>query len=173
LGETLREAWDWLRGKPSTVKLARDERILSRINEVVRSRRGMGARVYRTAGGFRLLISSATFDPMTVETNELLSAFGSDLLYTRLCKSQECFRARLSAKFWRCGANRPPSRFPWADAGEEAEYRRWEQEYHGRANQYATCELAQTLGDETVHSDVAPILEMHDRLTIRAGAPLA
>ena len=74
----------------------------------------MGCRVYRTAGGFRLLVTSDTFDPMSTETIELLKAFGSDPLYIRLCKAQECFRRRLSAKFWRCGADRPPSRFPWA-----------------------------------------------------------
>jgi hypothetical protein len=133
----------------------------------------MGLRVYRTAAGFRLLVTSGTFDPISAETDELLSAFGSDSLYTRLCKAQECFRARLSAKFWRCGADRPPSRFPWADDGEEAKYRRWEQEYHEIANSYATCQFIQSFGNPRIHEAIEPILKTHDSLTIRDGAPLA
>jgi hypothetical protein len=103
----------------------------------------------------------------------LLAAFGSDPMYRRLCKVQECFRARLSAKFWRCGAARPPSRFPWANAQMEAEYRRWEQDYHRQANQFATCQLMDVIGEPSVHADVEPILQTHDRLTMREGAPLA
>ena len=173
LGELLRNLWAGLRGKGSIAKSSRDEQTLGRFEDAVSSHPGMGLRIYRTAGGFRLLVTSATFDPMTAETNALLSAFGSDPLYTRLCKVQECFRARLSAKFWRCGAARPPSRFPWPGAAEEAEYRKWEQDYHRKANRYATCELVKTIGELTVHGEVEPILETHDRLTIRAGAPLA
>jgi hypothetical protein len=173
LGDAFRSVWAALQGKQPTTSAEHDSRLLGRFEEVVRSRRGMGLRVYRTAAGYRLLVTSGTFDPMSAETNELLSAFGSDALYTRLCKAQECFRARLSAKFWRCGADRPPSRFPWADADKEAEYRRWEQEYHERANAYATCQLVQSLGNPTIHDAVQPILESHDGLTIRDGAPLA
>jgi hypothetical protein len=173
LGETLGSLWDRLRGKPPTAKVARDERLLSRFEEVVRSRPGLGIRVYRTAGGFRLLVTTTTFNPVSDEAQDLLLAFESDALYMRLCRAQECFRARLSAKFWRCGAEKPPSQFPWVDANEEAKYRQWEQDYHGYANQYSTCELAQTMGESTVHPEVEPILETHDRLSIRAGAPLA
>ncbi len=171
--ESVRELWDRLRGRPSSVKLAREARIMERIGGVVQSRPRIGVRIYRTAAGFRLLITSDTFDPLAAETHDLLTALGSDPLYVRLCKSQECFRARLSAKFWRCGVSRPPSRFPWAEAAEEAKYREWEQEYHRQANHCATCQLVESLGDPAVHDVVRPILEMHDRLTIQDGAPLA
>lgn len=171
-GETMRNLWNSLVGKAGATS-GREELILSRIDEVVHSRDGMGLRVYRTAGGFRLLITHQTFDPIAAETHDLLSVFGADTMYARLCKMQECFRARLSAKFWRCGAARPPSRFPWVDAVQEAQYRQWEQEYHRRANAYATCELVGIVGQPEVHAEVAPILEIHDRLTIRSGATLA
>jgi hypothetical protein len=173
LGETFSNLWGRLRGKPPAATSARDERLLGQFGEAARSRPGLGIRVYRTAGGFRLLVTTETFNPLSDEAHELLSSFDSDTLYRRLCRVQECFRARLSAKFWRCGAEKPPSRFPWADAETEAEFRRWEQDYHAHANQYATCELVQTIGESSVHPDVAPILETHDRLTMRSGAPLA
>jgi hypothetical protein len=130
-------------------------------------------RIYRTAAGFRLLVTSDAFDPLAAETQQLLDALGSDALYVRLCKAQECFRARLSAKFWRCWATRPPSRFPWADAAQEAEYRQWQEDYHRLANECATCQFIESLGEPAIHEAVRPILEMHDRLTIQDGAPLA
>jgi hypothetical protein len=169
----LRDAWAGLTKKPAANRLVREQQLWVRCEDVVQSRPGMGIRIYRTAGGFRLLVTSATFDPTAADTHTLLSALGSDPLYNRLCKVQECFRARLSAKYWRCGAERPPCRFPWADAETEAKYRRWEQDYHRQANQFATCKLARTIGESIVHADVEPILETHDRLTIRDGVPLA
>ena len=64
-------------------------------DEVCRLQPGFGFRIYRTRAGFRLLVTSGTFDPSAAETLALLKEFGSDPLYIRLCKAQECFRARL------------------------------------------------------------------------------
>jgi hypothetical protein len=173
VGDNLRELWDLLRGRPSSVRLARESRILDQMARVVQTWPQLGRRVYRTAAGFRLLATSVTFDPVAAETQRLLTALGSDPLYRRLCQGQECFRARLSAKFWRCGVRRPPSRFPWDNASEEEEYREWEQEYHRQANRCATCQLVDSPGNTDIHEDVQPVLEMHDRLTMLDGAPLA
>ncbi len=172
LGSFTRSIWDKLRGK-STPPQADGDLQLQRIEAVGRERPGLGYRVYRTAGGYRVLITSDLYDPMSPESEKLLAAFGSDPLYTRLCKAQECFRARLSAKFWRCGARRPPSRFPWATADQEQQYRKWEEAYHRRANRFATCQLIGTFGPPEVCEAVRPILEMHDNLTMQAGARLA
>lgn len=151
----------------------RDAPLLERFQRVVESSPGLGIRVYRTAAGYRLLVTSETHNPRSAATESLMTAFGSDPLYIRLCKAQDCFRARLSAKFWRCGVTRPPSRYPWQDEQQEAHYRRWEQSYHARANRFATCALVTTLGTLTVDAAVQPILDVHDRLTLLEGAPLA
>jgi hypothetical protein len=176
-GESLRRIWDVLRGKGEEAKLARkrerEQQILGRFDEVCRSQPELAFRIYRTYGGFRLLVTSGTYDPMAAETLKLLEALGSDPLYIRLCKAQECFRARLSAKFWRCGANRPPSRFPWEDQAEERQYREWEEDYHRLANTFAVCELVGSKGSSAIDETVRPILETHDRLTMQAGATLA
>jgi hypothetical protein len=169
----LRGLWGSLRGKPPAPRPDRDQPILQRFENVSRARPDLGFRVYRTAGGFRLLVTSQTFEPASADTMELLAEFGSDPLYVRLCKSQECFRARLSAKFWRCSASRPPSRFPWSDAAKEQEYRAWEQKYHAAANRFAVCELVGHRGETAVDENVQPILETHDRLTMQEGAKLA
>ncbi len=170
---TLREFWNRLLRKPNLSPRLADEPIINRINLVGASLPNLGFRLYRTFGGFRLLVTSATYDPTSIEVRDLLVAFGSDPLYVRLCQSQECFRARLSAKFWRCRSRRPPSRYPWANAIDEAKYRKWEEYYHRRANLYATCEIVGDFGAARVDDEVQPILDIHDRLTLQAGTVLA
>lgn len=169
----LRGLWNALRGKPAASKPDPSEAILSRIEGVTRHYVGLACRVYRTAGGFRLLVTSDTFDPKSETSAQLLNDFGSDPLYARMCKAQECFRARLSAKFWRCGVRRPPARFPWDDTSQERQYRQWEEEYHRVANGFATCEFVGTYGTQEACEAVTPIMETHDRLAIQQGAPLA
>jgi hypothetical protein len=173
LGKALRDLWSRLTGNAAVPAQNGDATFLDRFTQVVDARPGLGARVYRTAGGFRLLITSRTFDPVASESADLLAAFGGDPLYTRLCKAQQCFRARLSAKFWRCGAQRPPSHFPWFDPEKERIYRQWEQAYHSRANQCAVCEVVKDVGESTIDRPVQTILNIHDRLTIRGDAKLA
>jgi hypothetical protein len=170
---SLREIWNRLVRKPTPAPRQMDAPIIERINLVGASIPTFGYRIYRTFGGLRLLITSRTYDPTSVEALDLLAAFGSDPLYVRLCQAQECFRARLSAKFWRCRAHRPPPRYPWASPLDEANYRKWEESYHRRANRFATCEFVGSFGNVSIHDDVQPILEIHDRLTMQQGAILA
>ncbi len=170
---TLREFWNRLLRKPTPAPRQSDEPLIEQIKSMGATLPNFGYRIYRTFGGFRLLVTSATYDPTSTEVRDLLAAFGSDPLYVRLCQVQECFRARLSAKFWRCRAHRPPPRYPWVNSIDEAKYRKWEENYHRRANRYATCEIVGSFGDASVHADVQPILDIHDRLTLQPGAVLA
>src|SRR5262249_32031379 len=141
LGEALRNIWRSLRGKRAADRRAREEKLLAGFEEVSRARPDVGFRIYRTYAGFRLLMTSQSYEPTSTGVLELLTVFGSDPLYIRMCKAQECFRARLSAKHWRCGVRRPPSRFPWDDPAEEREFRVWENDYHRVANGFAVCEM--------------------------------
>jgi hypothetical protein len=172
-GEALRNVWRSLRGKSAADRRIREEKLIAGFDEACRLQPGLGFRIYRTCAGFRLLVTSSSFDPAAAETLTLLKAFGSDPLYIRMCKSQECFRARLSAKYWRCGARRPPSRFPWEDAAKEREYRVWENDYHRVANAFAVCELIGNRGATTIDESVQAILDTHDRLTLQEGVKLA
>jgi hypothetical protein len=171
--EVLRNMWRTWLGKAAADRRAREEKLLAVFDEVCQSQPEIGFRIYRTFAGFRLLVTSGVYDPTAPETIELLKAFGSDPLYIRLCKSQECFRARLSAKPWRCGVERPPSRFPWDEEAKEREFRLWEEEYHRSANQFAVCELVGSRGAAVVDESVRTILDAHDRLTMQDGAKLA
>ena len=134
----------------------------------------MGLRVYRTCKGLRCLVTSATFDPQSSEAQAVLTAFGSDPLYVRLCLAQESFRARLTPKHWRIGVPRPPVRYPWSDAAEQQRHLEWVRAYQERATGYSTCELLATLGPPRIAPEVEPIVTLHDRHVFTpAGGRLA
>ncbi len=150
-----------------------EEDIPTRVSQFVAESPGLGLRLYRTAAGYRCLVTSREFDPLSEETQHLLEDLGSDPLYVKLCQVQECFRARLTPKFWRCGLQAPPVRFPWADASQEQSMRDWEQTYGRGIANYATCELVEVLGATEIQSQIEPLVELHDRLCCSEGKPLA
>jgi len=95
---------------------SQEETALERVRTWAQTRPELGLRVYRTAAGLRCLITSHLFDPFQSDTLNILQTLNSDPLYIRLCKAQECFRARLTPKHWRCGVEAPPTaRYPWED----------------------------------------------------------
>lgn len=124
----------------------------------------LGMVVYRTAGGLRGLVTSDVFEPGDASAKQILTALHSDPLYIRLCQAQDCFRARLTPKPWRIGMDTPPTRFPWLDVGDELRFRQWAQQYDSTSTQYTTCRRVQQFGPQTVHPEVARIIELHDRM---------
>ncbi len=124
----------------------------------------VGLRVYRTFGGLRCLITNALCDPTASDTLSVLQSLNSDPLYIRLCRQQQCFRARLTPKHWRCGVRPPPSRWPWSNPKEEARYRQWQRGYEATSAGFATCRLVKVIGPGEIHPDIAPILALHDQL---------
>ncbi len=135
---------------------------------------GLGVRIYRTFGGLRCLVTNEIFDPTNEATLAILRELNSDPLYVRLCRDQGCFRARLSAKPWRCGMSRPPVRYPWEDAKAETRYREWDSKYRVASARYAVCRLIKQIGNPEVRPDIAPILSIHDQLScVGSNLPLA
>ena len=138
------------------------------------SRPELGLRIYRTFGGLRCLLTNQLFDPRGTETTSLLTSLGSDPLYMRLCKAQECFRARLTPKPWRCDSGTPPSSFPWPDANAEHAFRAWQHAYEQASARFAVCQFIKQIGPLAVHPDIAPVLKLHDDTTgATSGLPLA
>lgn len=142
---------------------SKEERVAADVQEWAARNPGVGIRVYRTSGGLRGLITNELFDPAKESTSEILRDLNSDTLYIKLCRDQECFRARLSPKPWRCGIGKPPSRYPWEDARSELEYRSWEERYKAASSKYAVCRLLAQYGSTEVHPDIAPIISLHDQ----------
>ncbi len=154
-------------------KPSQDERILARIKETVSSDSSLGMRVYRTKNGFRCLVTSRTFDPLSTESHDLLSRLGSDEQYMKFCRVQECYRARLSPKPWRCGVPRPPFRFPFSSPADEQQYRAWEKESDETVKSYSTCAVIGDFGSSSIHPEVESVLKLHDHFACEGDGPLS
>ncbi len=126
-------------------------------------------RLYQTAAGLRLLFTDKSYDPVSDEVSNLLGDLGSDPLYRKLTLKQECFRARLTPKPWRCGCNRPPNRYPWETPDAEHKYRRWQHKYEAKSKGYATCSFLETFGDPLQDESFSEIVSLHDQFTCRDG----
>lgn len=141
------------------------DRALARAEEWTRSNPGWGWRVYRTKAGLRLLATHALFAPDAAQTLAAFDALGADPLYRQLCKTQKCFRARLTPKPWRCGVAKPPGRWPWPDVNAESRFKEWEARYLEACADYAACALVGTIGHNQTHPDHQAILKVHDEIT--------
>ena len=147
------------------------------LNQVRRaaSSAGLGSvRLYRTAGGFRLLATDRTFTPGSSESESVMRAVGADPQFVQLCRVQDSFRARLTPKPWRVGHRAPPGDFPREEAWQQQAFDEWLQQYERAAASKATCQFVEAIGGDTVDPDVAPILALHDEQTkATTGLPLA
>ncbi len=136
-----------------------------RIAAIANERPEYTFRLYRTFAGFRCAVINNRIKPGTVESDALLSAFGSDPLYVRLCKNQESFRARLTPKFWRCKYEAPRGRFPFNSEAEKEMCRNWERGYKQVSSGYATCAFVDQFGDDRTVADFRSLIELHDSET--------
>jgi len=129
-------------------------------------------RVYRTAAGFRIMATDLLLDPTSPQARDLLEAFGADPSFTKLCRLQASFRARLTPKPWRCGCALPPGAYPLESPPAQLAYTRWLQQYESAIRDKAVCSLVETLGPGRTLPEVRPVLDEHDR-ACRTGEKLA
>ena len=123
---------------------------------------GLAARVYQTAAGYRAVITSERIEAGSPRSDALLQQFAADPLYVRLCRMQESFRARLTAKPWRCGTDSPPVTFPFMTPAEESQFRKWEARYTPAAARYATCRYLTWIGAGRMDSALEELVYYHD-----------
>ncbi|SPE30047.1 conserved hypothetical protein [Candidatus Sulfopaludibacter sp. SbA6] len=140
----------------------------------VAERHGFSARIYETAGGYRVIIAGQPFRGGSSEAEAILKDFGADPMYVRLCRMQESFRARLTPKPWRCGFRNPPVEFPFVTPEDEAKFQRWEAEYARRAASYATCRFVSATGAGNIAPEFSELIAYHDQETkVRSAQQLA
>jgi hypothetical protein len=144
---------------------------LTRIENWTRNNSGWGWRIYRTRAGLRLLATQGLVEADSATADGVFEALGADPLYRKLCKTQKCFRARLTPKPWRCGIYSKPQRWPWLDTKEEKRFQKWEQQYQSASVNWATCELVNQIGNAVVHPEVQPVVKLHDD-AVRVGSKL-
>ena len=135
---------------------------------------GWALRIYRTKAGLRLLATHDHFDPASNATQQLLASLGSDPLYAALCRSQACFRARLTPKPWRIGIETPAWRYPFETSTDETQFQAWLQQYEAAAPRFAVCRLLAELGPRSQTAEASAVLAIHDRYACPSGnLPLA
>jgi hypothetical protein len=159
-------------GKPDlTPPVNHQEAAMAKIELWTRNHPEWGWRIYRTRAGLRLLATQGLMEADSDVADGVFEALGADPLYRKLCRSQKCFRARLTPKPWRCGIPGKPERWPWLDAWSEKKFQKWEAEYQSSSSNWATCELLRQIGNTDVHPEVQAILTLHDNAT-RVGSKL-
>lgn len=161
------QAWS---GGPEKIARRKVERFLER-------RPGWSVRVYRTPAGLRVLAMHRPFDPNDAEVAEFFHALGTDPVYAQMCRNQQCFRARLTAKPWRIGVsdNLRPRPGVWPVAEDKLPLRTaWIERYEAAAKSYAACRYLETLGSGAAHPDAKFVQELHDRISgATSGLPIA
>lgn len=130
-------------------------------------------RVYRTAGGLRLLRTDALLDPAGDDCARMFAALGADPQYARLCKAQQSFRARLTPKPRRVKCSAAPFDHPRTDPAARAAFARWLERYERACADRAVCAFVEELGVARALAPAQAVAALHDQRTLRAGALLA
>lgn len=171
-GESVRHLFARLFNKLAVPPVVRREsEARERLEEFLGNNHRWGVRLYRTFAGLRAVVTHDLFDPGAEAVLTVLRQVGADPLYVRLCKGQQCFRARLTPKPWRCGHTANCIAWPWENEDQQAQFRQWQSEYDKKHRSYATCRFLGSFGSEHVHSELAALIEVHDHLT-RCTEPL-
>lgn len=116
----------------------------------------LDGRLYQTAKGLRLMITSKLLATDSADFHELCQCLGCDKLYSRLCRHQKTYRARLTPKPTRIGVRQRRHAASWGMTEEL-----WDQDYFTARDQYATCRLIATFGKRIV-PDFSEVVDTHD-----------
>lgn len=87
--------------KMTTMLESIDPFMIDLIKQRVASHADEQFRLYKTPAGFRIIATHETISPSDSVVADWFKYFHADANYARLCDSQQCFRARLTAKPWR------------------------------------------------------------------------
>ena len=146
-GESLRHFFKRLFNKSlRSPEVQREYDVMDRLERFISANPEWTLRVYRTRAGLRALAIHDLFDPCSEATLAVFESLGADPLYVRLCKAQECFRARLTPKPWRCGHRVNTIRWPRDDEGRQGQFEKWLSAYTARQAKYGTCRFLGTPG---------------------------
>ncbi|MGN5765977.1 hypothetical protein ACNQO6_16685 [Acinetobacter calcoaceticus] len=120
-------------------------------------------RVYRTPKGYRILAMHQTFDANGKEAQLMFEAIKADPHYVRMCKNQNCFRARISPKPWRIGMNRLRLGIWPVDPQDLAIREAWVSEYEQHAKHYSSCRFVEQFGSQIVNAKAKQVQLLHDQ----------
>jgi hypothetical protein len=151
-------------GKRSAPEPAPADPIVERFRRVADAH-GLSMRDYKTAGGYRGLVTSASFGPSDGSARALLDEFGTDTLYVRLCEKQNSFRARMTPKPWRIDLRPPAVAFPYETPQDQSRFDAWQAEYDAASAQFAVCEFVAEVGQLQSAGLFDDLIAFHDEQT--------
>jgi hypothetical protein len=141
--------------------------------QAVAARHGLSGRFYRTFAGYRVILTDRKFVPGSPESEALLKEFGADQMYTRLCKMQMSFRARLTPKPWRCDFCEPYIKYPFENPRDEQTMNEWVVRYNEKSRPFATCKLVSSFGMQVIPGFGELIVYHDDQTKALSDMPLA
>ncbi len=148
-----------------------EDLLLAELQRLHREQPDLSARLYRTAGGWRIMLAAEGLTLQSPRMEQLCQRLKADPLYVALCLKQQCWRARLTPKPGRLHAHL--GRYPRRSAsdtpaaGEEEWLARYAEASAGRA----VCRLVECFGAPIRHA----LVNWHDERTaaLHPDVPLA
>lgn len=131
----------------------------------------LSMRLYSTRAGLRVLFTHAPYEATSNYTETLMKELCADPLYIKLCRLQQCFRARLTPKPHRMSFTAPEVKWPWDSLKIQAQFSQWLAEYNKLCESFATCRFERQYGAEAVHPEFVSLIALHDDKT-RANSTL-
>ena len=95
--------------KQKSPEQEKEEHARQAVNNFIEDNPAWGMRLYRTFGGLRAIVMHDVMDPQSAAALDVLKLLGSDPLYIKLCKAQECFPRGLLPSLGAAVANRTPA----------------------------------------------------------------
>ncbi len=137
--------------------------IKGRVHRVIGKNGDVSYRLYETKNGFRLVLLDRPYQAKSEFVQKLMSSLGADPLYIKMCRAQECFRARLTPKPWRCGLKNLPPEYPTTKPGTSEARSQWVSNYLVQSANFATCKLVESVGQDRADPQLLKLcLDVHD-----------
>lgn len=175
-------AFGFWRARAEGLRLAEDKRdplagVREGVARLLQQHPDWHLRLYRTPAGVRILAMHDVYTPSDAAVTEAFEILGADKIYARMCRNQNCFRARVSAKPWRVDIHeRLPRPNVWPVPFDKQPARNaWVAHYEKVATGYAACQYLESVGSKlNVHPNAAAVQQLHDDLSrATRGLPLA
>lgn len=138
------------------------ERIFDMVRKQAENSRyaGFGFRIYETYQGARVIVTGRAFDARERETQSLMRDFNVDPLYAAICRTQGCFRARLTPKPWRMKIKAYKVKFP--REAVDTQLVQWLEMYEQASKGYSVCKFIENVGASYGTSET---IRLHDEVT--------
>lgn len=141
-------------------KTTPEEKLLQTLRNLCAADESLGARLYRTHNGWRVMLTGSDLAPDSERMHQISRTLHADPLYESLCSRQQCWRARLTPKPYRVGVPGYPRPVD-SESVATPQAQEWLQRYESASRGKAVCRLVDAVGRK-MHSD---LIELHDRMT--------